>query len=137
MPSKWELKQLGAWTLRQPLFGCRLLSTLNSAKNTGIWMMIGRHPANGLVPASFHSAIISVLRRSLSFLYLACSSFICGCRALMARWLLICLTNSGNKSRRIAIVSSTIDSAQAAPEPAPKIGDRPAWMWTMSHAIAL
>ena len=136
MPWKWELKQLTACTLVQPLFGCRLLSTRNSAKKTGIWTTIGRQPANGLVPASFQSAIISWLRRSLSFLYLVCSSFICGCSALIARWLLICLTNSGNSSSRIAIVSSTIDSAHAAPEPAPKMGDRPAWMWTISQAIA-
>src|SRR5438270_12397999 len=137
MPWKCELKQLTAWTFVQPLFGCRLLSTRNSAKNTGIWTTMGRQPANGFVPASFHSAIISWLRRSLSFLYLTCSSFIWGCSALIARWLLICLTNSGNSSNRIAIVSSTIDSAQDAPEDGPKTGARPSWMWTISQAIAL
>src|SRR3954453_10490076 len=130
MPWKWDVY----WPA---LLGCRLLSTLNSAKKTGIWTTIGRQPANGLVPASFQSAIISWLRRFLSFLYLACSSFIWGCSALIARWLLICLTNSGNSSRRIAMVSRTMDSAQAAPELAPKTGASPEWMWTISHAIAL
>src|SRR4051794_31282006 len=36
IPSKCELKQLTAWTLVQPLFGCRLLSTRKRAKKTGI-----------------------------------------------------------------------------------------------------
>src|SRR5689334_20347937 len=48
IPWKCEVKQPAAWTSTQPFAGCRLLSTRNKAKNTGICTMIGRQPANGL-----------------------------------------------------------------------------------------
>jgi hypothetical protein len=47
------------------------------------------------------------------------------------------LTNSGNSSSRIAIVSRMIETAHDQPLPLPKIGAIPEWMWTINHAIAL
>jgi len=39
--------------------------------------------------------------------------------------------------RTVAAADIEHDSAHAAPELAPKIGAMPAWMWTISQAIAL
>ena len=118
------------------LLGLSELSTRNRAMKTGICRTRGRQPASGLAPCSFQSAIISWLSFSLSFLYLACSSFIFGCNTCIARWFLICLTNSGNSTSRIAIVRKTIDRAHAQALWLPKTSANTVWMCTTSQAMA-
>src|SRR3990172_303134 len=67
--------------------------------NNGIWIMVGRQPANGLMPISWYSsicALASFSRFSLP-LYLACIALYLGlvCNSCMARVLFICLALKG------------------------------------------
>ena len=90
-------------------------SSRNSARKIGICTRIGRHEANGLVPVSLYSAIVSAASRSRSWPYFFCSSLTLGWISCMLRLDLICLTNSGISAARTVRVRPMIDSTQVPP----------------------
>ncbi len=102
-------------------------SSRNSERKIGICSRIGRHDANGFVPVSLYSAMVSWARRSRSWPYFFCSSLTFGCSSCMFRLDLICRTNSGIRAARITSVRPTIDSAQDHPDSGPKIPPNNEW----------
>ena len=100
----WALPCLAAWS-----------SIRNSARKIGICTRIGRQEANGLVPVSLYSAIVSAASRSRSWPYFFCSSLTLGWISCMLRLDLICLTNNGISIARTTSVRPMIDSAQVPP----------------------
>src|SRR3954465_2092546 len=75
------LRWLTSEVVRTPLaWSCAAwLRSRNSARKIGIWIRIGRHEENGLVPVPLYSAIVSWVRRSRSWPYFFCSSLTLGC----------------------------------------------------------
>src|SRR6478609_6288644 len=112
-------------------------STWNRAKKNGIWISMGRHAENGLVPCFLYMAICSCAmawRDSWSVLplYLSWSFFRSGCRSCMPRWALICLTNTGIRAARITSTSPMMDSVQVQPLAAGRpMALSPSWKPTM------
>ena len=74
------------------------------------------HEANGFVPVSLYSAMVSCASFSRSWPYFFWSALTLGCSSCMLRLDLICLTKSGISNARMTTVRPTIDSAHAAPE---------------------
>ncbi len=116
------------------------ISTRNSAKKIGDCSRIGRHDANGLVPCSRYSAMVSRLMASrdagsdfpLYFFWIACIS---GASSCIPRDALIWRKNSGIRAMRMTITRPTMDSAHAAPPAGSRpIAERSAWNWTMIQA---
>ena len=100
-----------------------LRSTRYSAKKTGDCSRIGRHEANGLVPDSLYSAIVSWViacreAGSVFPLYFFWIFWISGWISCSPREALICLTNSGIRMIRMTMTRPTIDSAQVQPDAA-------------------
>ena len=90
-------------------------SSRNRARKIGICSRIGRHEANGLVPLSLYSFIVSWASFSRSCPNFFCSSLTLGWINCMLRLDLICLTNSGISAIRITRVRPMIERAHAAP----------------------
>ena len=107
-----------------------------SARKIGICSRIGRHEANGLVPVSLYSFIVSWASFSRSWPYFFCSSFTLGWISCMFRLDLICFTNSGISAARITRVSPMIDSAQPAPPDGERTVLRTWWKPTSTTEIA-
>ncbi len=111
-------------------------SRRNSAKKIGIWRISGKQDANGFVPASRYSFIVSSPRRCRSWPYFFCSSFTLGCSSCMLRCDLICFTNSGISRIRITMVRPTIDSAHAQPPSLSRNKLKKLWNASMIAEIA-
>ena len=97
------------------------MSTWYKPKKIGIWAIIGRQEANGLVPCFLYSAICSCAiawRESWSFfpLYLACSFARSPCMAFIPRIDLIWRINRGMVTARITRVRQIMHSTQVKPE---------------------
>ena len=98
-----------------------LRSTRYSAKKTGDCSRIGRHEANGLVPDSLYSAIVSCViacrdAGSVLPLYFFWIFWTSGWISCSPREALICLTNSGIRMIRMTMTRPTMDSAQVQPD---------------------
>ena len=87
--------------------------------NTGNCSTSGRQEPNGLTLFSRYNFIISWDWRSLSCLYFAWISFICGASACIRTIDLIWRNVSGTSTARTQIVSNTIEKPQLIPT----------WLW--------
>ena len=110
-------------------------SSRNSAKKIGICTRIGRQEANGLVPVSRYSFIVSWVSRSRSCPYFFCSSLTFGWSSWRFRLDLICLTNSGMSAARITTVRPTMLNAQEIPLASPKTAPKTLWKPTSTTEI--
>src|SRR6478672_3395289 len=111
--------------------------TWKSARKNGIWISIGKHAENGLVPCFLYMAICSCAmawRESWSVLplYLSWSFFRSGCSNCMPRWALICLTKTGIRAARMTSTSPMMDSVHVQPLAAGRpMALSPSWKPTM------